>query len=182
MRLHPLQVVLLVASLAACSEWVDEDTPADVRVITVRGIRHKLVASDEFETPGRFFRDGEDPLFTALELAPNSNEQVNAYNASLAYTEGGHLVLEAKVGDWLAADGTVRHYQTPMLQVCARPADSSHALIWRASPHVSHVRARDPSLLPRRHGISFVSQVASWRSPPSSRAHRTRMAFGPARG
>ena len=63
------------------------------------GAAYELVFSDEFETPERSFADGEDPRWTALQLKPSTNQQINFYNASLASTRNGVLELRASSND-----------------------------------------------------------------------------------
>ena len=121
-------LVMLATAVAGVSEeWIDPDTPESKRTLTVRGKKHVLVFSDEFEVEGRSFQDGRDPVWTALVGAPNTNEQYNAYNDSLAYTRKGRLVLETTPNTWTdpANANNVRRYQTAMIQVRAPPAMSS---------------------------------------------------------
>ena len=72
---------------------------------------------------GRTFHDGDDARWTALDHAPNTNQQVNYYNASLATTSGGKLQLLSNSDDatYPTFDGNgsteTRHLQTAMLQV-----------------------------------------------------------------
>lgn len=49
---------------------VDKDTPASARTWTSpAGIKHNVVFSDEFETPGRTFYPGDDPFVSELAAA-----------------------------------------------------------------------------------------------------------------
>lgn len=48
---------------------VDPDTPKDVMTRkNYMGKEQKLVFSDEFNTPGRSFYDGDDPYFQAVDI------------------------------------------------------------------------------------------------------------------
>ena len=83
---------------AACDgggEWVDADTPPEACTSTSEfdQVELSLVFSDEFSTDGRTFADGGDPRWTALQLAPSTNEQVCWYNESLGVTRDGLLEL-----------------------------------------------------------------------------------------
>ncbi|ORY07190.1 concanavalin A-like lectin/glucanase [Basidiobolus meristosporus CBS 931.73] len=50
------------------SKWVDPDTPQQFRTKMAGGQNFTLVFSDEFNTPGRKFAEGEDPKWTAVDL------------------------------------------------------------------------------------------------------------------
>ena len=116
---------------AACDgggEWVDADTPPEACTSTSEfdQLELSLVFSDEFSTDGRTFADGGDPRWTALQLAPSTNEQVCWYNESLGVTRDGLLELISTSDDVDAPhfvmgprgleDKGARHLQTPMLQ------------------------------------------------------------------
>ena len=65
-----LFLVLLCSALAINAEWVDPDSPQQVRTV-VSLLEHddrlyQLVFSDEFEQDGRTFQDGNDPRWTAM--------------------------------------------------------------------------------------------------------------------
>ena len=48
---------------------IDPDTPKDVMTRTSsQGQKQVLVFSDEFNTPGRTFYDGDDPFFQAVDI------------------------------------------------------------------------------------------------------------------
>jgi hypothetical protein len=89
------------------------------------GAKVELVFSDEFDVPGRTFRDGEDPRWTAVTGFPSSNNQVNAYVDSPLYatTATGKLRLRADASNnsmeyfqWQWVLNASRPYATPMLQ------------------------------------------------------------------
>ena len=79
-----------------------------------------LVFSDEFESDGRTFGDGQDSRWTALDHAPYTNHQVNYYNTSLARTRNGKLELLFTNDEAIypAGDGSIqhRHFQSAMVQ------------------------------------------------------------------
>lgn len=67
------------------------------------GIEYDLVMSDEFNRDGRSFKDGDDPMWTAIDksdddLASNGRALVY-YNYSSAYTLNGNLVIETNTDD-----------------------------------------------------------------------------------
>eukprot|EP00966_Prymnesium_polylepis_P008664 199854-Prymnesium_polylepis.1 len=74
-------------------EWVDVDSPPSACSTRSEhdGREMTLIFSDEFDRPGRTFNDGDDVRWTGLNSAPYSNEQVNYYNSSHAFTRGGVL-------------------------------------------------------------------------------------------
>jgi beta-glucanase (GH16 family) len=48
---------------------IDPDTPDEVKTRTsYNGEKQVLVFSDEFNTPGRTFYDGDDPFFQAVDI------------------------------------------------------------------------------------------------------------------
>ena len=104
------------------SEWIDKDTPATACTTnsTHDQLSHTLVFSDEFDYAGRTFADGEDTKWTAIHLAPHSNEQVNFYNETLASTQNGRLEILSISEDATYDAGNqttlTRHLQTAMLQ------------------------------------------------------------------
>ena len=53
---------------------------SDLSVALPRGVRHR-----------RTFVDGHDTRWTALQLKPSSNNQINFYNETFARTRGGNL-------------------------------------------------------------------------------------------
>mmetsp|Transcript_26339 Transcript_26339/g.77317 ORF Transcript_26339/g.77317 Transcript_26339/m.77317 type:complete len:2722 (+) Transcript_26339:41-8206(+) len=120
MRADVAFALCALASVATgdSDEWVDPDTPSSKRTKVVDGVLYELVFSDEFSVAGRTFADGHDPVWTALNGFPNTNDQYNAYNDSLAYTEGGKLILETTVNDYVDAENpsNTRTYQTAMIQ------------------------------------------------------------------
>lgn len=76
--------------------WVDEMTPHGRRTrrSLFDGTPHELVFSDEFETDGRTFADGDDPRWTALEKNDYTNDALHYYAADAASTRGGRLRIK----------------------------------------------------------------------------------------
>lgn len=73
---------------------VDRDTPTDVYTKTgADGHEYTLVFSDEFETDGRTFYDGDDPYWTAMDFYYHVTADLEYYDPSAATTAGGYLVL-----------------------------------------------------------------------------------------
>jgi len=78
---------LYVAQVGATDEccWCDSTTPKSAYTITDSEAKaHTLVFSDEFNTPGRKFANGEDPKWTALEIGDTSNQGAAFYLPSQA--------------------------------------------------------------------------------------------------
>ena len=48
---------------------------------------HTLVMSDEFNTPGRTFQDGLDPLWTALDKNDYTNNALHYYGSDQIFTD-----------------------------------------------------------------------------------------------
>lgn len=85
-----------------------------------------LVFSDEFNTPGRTFEDGNDPRWTALEKNDYTNDALHYYsNQNAVVDNDGNLVIrtEASDTDVLGFDDVKRkntrvtkHFKSAMLQ------------------------------------------------------------------
>ncbi len=58
------------------SNFIDSRTHKDYKLRQTDGKRLELVMSDEFETPGRSFAPGEDPVFEALYKPDDTNEAI----------------------------------------------------------------------------------------------------------
>ena len=108
----------MLLSVLLVSSWIDTDTPPSALTTTSGrdGAELSLVFSDEFEVAQRSFYDGHDSRWTAIQLAPNTNEQVNFYNASLGSTRDGKLVLQTIYQPVELPWGETRYIQSPMLQ------------------------------------------------------------------
>ena len=98
----PLAQIILAAFCSIVhSGWVDPDTPAINRVTRsfTDGEIYDIVMSDEFNRDGRFFKDGYDPIWTAVQRSDDDQtaqgkKSLQFYNNSYAYTSGGSLVIE----------------------------------------------------------------------------------------
>jgi len=95
------------------SDFIDYDTsPQECTKTDTAGQKLRLVFSDEFNQDGRSFKDGHDPVWTAMTLAPHSNEQLNSYSLDNIFTKNGSLHIKATVNT--GSKGPP--YQTAMLQ------------------------------------------------------------------
>ena len=80
--------------------WVDPATEEEYQHVTAfsTGERLELVMSDEFEKEGRSFKDGADPMWTAIDKSDddqtsNGKKSLQYYSSDLAFTRGGSLVI-----------------------------------------------------------------------------------------
>lgn len=74
---------------------IDPDTPNSAMTRTsYEGKTQKLVFSDEFNTPGRTFYDGDDPFWQAVDIWYGATQDLEWYDPDAAYTENGTLVLK----------------------------------------------------------------------------------------
>ncbi|CEG42794.1 beta-glucan synthesis-associated [Plasmopara halstedii] len=68
--------------------WVDPDTPQDSQTyVSSRGQSWDLVMSDEFNTPNRSFRPGDDHLWTSLEKPDGVNGALELYSHNMTSTK-----------------------------------------------------------------------------------------------
>ncbi|KAE9336029.1 hypothetical protein PR003_g12717 [Phytophthora rubi] len=68
--------------------WVDPDTPKDRRTYTSSRGRHwDLVMSDEFNTPNRSFRPGDDHMWTSLEKPDGVSGALELYSHNMTSTK-----------------------------------------------------------------------------------------------
>lgn len=68
--------------------WVDPDTPKDkYHYTTSRGRKWELVMSDEFTTPNRSFRPGDDHLWTSIEKPDGVNGALQVYSHNMTSTK-----------------------------------------------------------------------------------------------
>jgi len=108
-------IILVTFVKDAVAGWIDIDTPEELRTTKslIDGSTYHLVMSDEFDVPNRSFKDGSDPMWTALD---KSDDDANAagggslhfYNSStISTTEDGKLQIRTgiKSTDW-------NHYNT----------------------------------------------------------------------
>ena len=59
----------------------------------------ELVFSDEFNTPKREFRDGQDPRWTALDKNDYTNDALHYYSPENVQTKDGHLIITSEAKD-----------------------------------------------------------------------------------
>ncbi len=109
------------------ADWVDPDTEAEF--LTTKSLvddaEHVLVFSDEFNTEGRRFDDGQDPRWTAIHKNDYTNSALHYYSSEKVFTQDGHLVVNTtseditfrtKVG-YMQEKTLTKNYQSGMLQV-----------------------------------------------------------------
>jgi len=94
---------ILLIPLHVESGWVDPDTPStfySTKAYTKDDTRnYKLVFSDEFETEGRSFADGEDPRWTAIDKNDYTNNALHYYKSKNAKTTNGVLNITTNFED-----------------------------------------------------------------------------------
>jgi len=113
----------------ARSGWVDPDTVDEFHTtmpLTKGDNRdYKLVFSDEFETEGRSFADGEDTRWTALDKNDYTNDALHYYRSENAITTNGvlNITTNLKDNDYKAFNEDTKkfyldtkHVQSAMLQ------------------------------------------------------------------
>jgi len=83
--------------------WVDPDTPITFRTTvakTKEDMReYELIFSDEFETEGRSFTDGQDPRWTAIDKNDYTNNALHYYKSENAKTVNGVLNITTELMD-----------------------------------------------------------------------------------
>jgi Beta-glucan synthesis-associated protein SKN1/KRE6/Sbg1 len=79
--------------------WIVPDTQLEDKTHSsyTDGLEYELIMSDEFNRPGRSFKDGHDPLWTGIDKSdddqPSSGRKsLQFYNHSAISTKDGHLV------------------------------------------------------------------------------------------
>lgn len=96
-------ITLAFISLFSCYHcgWIDPATTDRARRTRsyVNGRSHKLVFSDEFNTDGRYFHDGNDPRWTSINKDDYTNYALHYYNSELVSTSNGYLNITTKVDD-----------------------------------------------------------------------------------
>jgi beta-glucan synthesis-associated protein KRE6 len=94
------------------SGLIDPDTPDDAKTITTQdGNTQVLVFSDEFNTDGRTFYDGDDPYFQGVDIWYGATQDLEWYSPDALTTKDGVLELEFSK---MATHGL--NYQSGMLQ------------------------------------------------------------------
>jgi len=101
--------------------WIDEETPADKRKITslIDGTEYDLVMSDEFNAPGRTFKDGDDPTWTALDKSDDDSSAAGGgsqhfYNSTaVSTTKDGYLEIRSTIDktEWKHLDEKDKKYK-----------------------------------------------------------------------
>jgi beta-glucanase (GH16 family) len=86
-------VMLSSCLLLASSSWIDPDTAGSAYHSTSlsTGTKYDLVFSDEFNIPGRTFKDGDDPRWTAMNKNDYTNAALQYYKDNLVGTMQGYL-------------------------------------------------------------------------------------------
>lgn len=117
--------------LFANADWIDPDTPEEAFGVgsympEFVGVQFDLVMSDEFNVPGRTFRDGEDPMWTALNKNDFTNDALHYYDHNNIQTnEDGELEILTEAADtkFIAWDDAAmrnthveKHFKSGMLQ------------------------------------------------------------------
>ena len=123
-----LLLITLLSQVFQCSGgWIDPDTSISEKFVTsyVDKRVYELVFSDEFEVEGRFFNDGYDPKWTAMNKDDYTNYALQYYKSDLVTTTNGYLNLSTIIADItyntndiLAAKGggkNTKNYQSAMV-------------------------------------------------------------------
>jgi hypothetical protein len=143
-----------------------------------------LVFSDEFETPGRSFKHGSDPYWTAIDHYNPTTSDLEYYTSDLVTTKAvpsgggttGAMVITAthdgREGHEYSA-GTLLSPPPPFSPFLPIPGLPCPFLTVTA---VWHAQGWSPA------GISSASPAASWRSNYGSPAPPRAPACGPRRG
>ncbi|KAF1322455.1 Beta-glucan synthesis-associated protein, partial [Globisporangium splendens] len=75
------------ATKSGIRSWVDPDTPDDRYLYTSsRGDTWELVMSDEFNTPNRSFKPGDDHMWTSIEKPDGVNAALEIYSHNMTST------------------------------------------------------------------------------------------------
>lgn len=112
--------------------WIDPDTsPSFFQTKSfASGEEYDLVMSDEFNRPGRTFKDGHDPMWTAIDKSDDDQTSsgrgsLQFYNSSTISTDKGLLIIETNTEDtdWKGwnpykkrYEKMSRHFKSGMLQ------------------------------------------------------------------
>lgn len=101
--------------------WVDPDSPEQVRRIRTfaSDTEYELVMSDEFNRDGRLFKDGHDPMWTAIDRSDDDQtaqgrRSLQFYNSSNAFTANGTLIIKTTTDDtkWRGWNPYKKKYET----------------------------------------------------------------------
>jgi beta-glucan synthesis-associated protein KRE6 len=101
--------------------WVDPDTPESKRTIRsyTDGKEYQIVMSDEFDRPGRTFKDGDDPKWTGIDRSDDDQtaqgkKSLQFYNSSYVTTRNGNLIIHTTTEDtkWRGWNPYMKKYET----------------------------------------------------------------------
>lgn len=101
--------------------WVDPDTPINKRQTKnlATGVIFDLVMSDEFNRPGRKFRNGHDPMWTGIDRSDDDQtsqgrKSLQFYNSSYISTANGSLIITTTTEDtkWKGWNPYKKKYET----------------------------------------------------------------------
>lgn len=86
-----LVIILSWVAWRCQAGWIDPATSQDaLTVLSLENLRpYELVFSDEFNTDGRTFADGDDPRWTAMNKDDYTNYALQYYNKDLVTTVNG---------------------------------------------------------------------------------------------
>eukprot|EP00596_Hydrurales_sp_CCMP1899_P010011 CAMPEP_0119039412 /NCGR_PEP_ID=MMETSP1177-20130426/8873_1 /TAXON_ID=2985 /ORGANISM="Ochromonas sp, Strain CCMP1899" /LENGTH=582 /DNA_ID=CAMNT_0007003233 /DNA_START=119 /DNA_END=1864 /DNA_ORIENTATION=- len=124
--------MLILSQTTSFSGWIDPDTIFDHKTMVsyTDGKTYDLVMSDEFNREGRSFKDGDDPMWTAIDKSDDDQTaqgrgSLQFYNASQVTTENGFLVIKTTTEDtkWKGfnpyknqKEEMSRHFKSGMVQ------------------------------------------------------------------
>jgi len=98
-----LRLLILLSLRLVKSGWIDPDTALNhhsTAALTKGDTRtYSLVFSDEFETEGRSFTDGQDPRWTALDKNDYTNDALHYYKSENVRTSNGVLNITTEMKD-----------------------------------------------------------------------------------
>jgi beta-glucanase (GH16 family) len=103
------------------NSWIDIETPLKKRTTKslVDGSTYHLVMSDEFNVENRTFKDGHDPMWTALDRSDDDASSAGGgslqfYNSSAVSTENGFLKIATylETTSWTRYDHVNKRWKT----------------------------------------------------------------------
>ncbi len=117
----PIYLACLSVVCRSFSGWIDPDTPKDkyrIRSDVTKEL-YDLVMSDEFNRDGRTFKDGHDPMWTAIDKSDDDQtasgrKSLQYYNSSMARTRDGKLEITTNTEDtkWKGYNPYKKKYET----------------------------------------------------------------------
>ncbi|KAF1322496.1 Beta-glucan synthesis-associated protein kre6, partial [Globisporangium splendens] len=97
--------------------WVDPATPDDRQTyMSTRGEQWDLVMSDEFNTPGRSFKPGDDHMWTSIDKPDGVNAALEVYSHNMTSTEcdaSGRCYFYAKAVEEITTLKLWNDYKNP---------------------------------------------------------------------